>query len=365
MICLQDTNLIRNMKVRGDILDPLRKGIAIGMLFGSGSGGGGGGGNLMEKTATENGVYDPSDEIDPETEEPYDPPKDGYSLFTVALPLDDKSVSLTTSQITGSQTAEFEYDPHDENPKLEGYSLFTIDLSGVKRDINDLLDQISALEDQLEEMQECCEDVAEILGATPEEGESCCDAVKSKAQEAVDKIEECDNCKAEVVAKLQEYDPDFDPQTCEDIVGKVDDIEKEAKKPPQYTFEQDPTDPTYPDPDFPDKIRDIIGNDNLTDDDVQIEVRYVDEPHPSGHNIYYGFYATDGTFIDRTQAFSGSGNDKLEGFKMLDYTTGSYEFYWVVSPVDVYHYTGTSSYLIGYGDPTHSYTATKNKKQLR
>lgn len=335
-------------------MDELRKGIAIGMLFGRGSG------NLMEKTAIENGVYTAAEEIDPETGEIFDPPKDGYSVFTVDLPLDDKSVSFTTSQITGSQTAEFEYDPHDENPELEGYSLFTIDLSAVKTDIEDLQQQVSELEDELEDCHDCWEEVVAALQQydptyDPDEGECPAD----KVTEVVVHAEECDDCKAEVVAKLQEYDPNFDPQTCEDIVDKIGEIEEEAEKPPQYTFEQDPTSPTYPDPDFPDKIRDLIGNDNLTDDDVQIEVRYIDEPHPSGHNIYYGFYTTDGTFLDKTQSFASSMNDKLEGFKILDYTTGSYEFYWVLSPVDRYYRTGTSSHLIGYGDPTHSYTVTK------
>lgn len=328
------------------------------MLFGSG---GEGHGNLMTKTAIENGTYTAAEEIDPETGEIFDPPKDGYSVFTVDLALDDKSISLTISQITGSQTAVFEYDPHSENPELEGYSLFTIDLSGVKDDIEDLQQQVSDLEDELEACHDCWEEVVAALQQydpdyDPDEGECPAD----KVTEVVEHAEEYDDCKAEVVAKLQEYDPNFDPQTCEDIVDKIGEIEEEAEKPPQYTFEQDPDDPTYPDPDFPDKIRDIIGNDNLTDNDVQIEVRYVDEPHPSGHNIYYGFYTTDGTFIDRTQAFASSTNDKLEGFKILDYTTGSYEFYWVLSPTDRYYRTGTSSYLIGYGDPTHSYTVSKN-----
>lgn len=42
--------------------------------------------------------------------------------------------------------------------------------------------------------------------------------------ELEEEVEECDQCKADVIAKLQEYDPNFDPQTCEDIskeVGKV------------------------------------------------------------------------------------------------------------------------------------------------
>jgi len=86
--------------------------------------------------------------------------------------LHDKEVSLSTSQITGSQTAVFEYDPADEDPQgdppgpWDGYSLFTIDLSGVKQDIADLQQQIA-------DMQECWEDVVEAL---------------------------------------QQYDPDYDPQ---------------------------------------------------------------------------------------------------------------------------------------------------------
>ena len=340
-------------------MDELRKGIAIGMLFGSG---GEGHGNLMTKTATENGTYTAAEEIDPETGEIFDPPKDGYSVFTVDLALDDKNVSITTSQITGSQTAVFEYDPHSENPELEGYSLFTIDLSGVKGDIATMQAQIAALEDALEDCHDCRDAVVAAIQVydpdyDPAEGE--CPA--PKVGEIVDHAKDCDDCKAEVVAKLQEYDPDFDPQTCEDIIDKVDEIEKEAEKPDQYTFEQDPTSPTYPDPDFPGKIRDLIGNDNLTDNDAQIEVRYIDEPRSSTrHQILYGFYTTDGTFLGGTQAFNTSINDKLEGFKILDYTTGSYEFYWVMSPTTRYRYTGSSSHLIGYGDPTHSYTVSKN-----
>ena len=281
--------------------------------------------------------------------------------------LHEKSVFFSLAMITASETGIFEYDPQDEPPSgrppgpWDGYDFFTVDLSTVKDNIEDMLARIAALEEELEDCHDCWGDVVAALQQydpdyDPDEGECPAD----KVTEVVEQAEECDDCKAEVVAKLQEYDPDFGPQTCEDIVDKIDEIEEEAEKPPQYTFEQDPTSPTYPDPDFPDKIRDLIGNDNLTDDDVQIEVRYIDEPSSSGHNIYYGFYTTDGTFLDRTQAFASSMNDKLEGFKVLDYTTGSYEFYWVLSPTDRYYYTGTSSHLIGYGDPTHSYTVSKN-----
>lgn len=326
--------------------------------------------NLIEsKTIKENGTYSAIYEIDPETGEVYDPPKDGYQTVVISLPIYNKRVALTTSDVTDSQTAIFEYDPQDETPNpWEGYLYFTIDLSGVKRDINDLLDQISALEDQLEEMQECCEDVAEILDATPEEGESCCDAVKSKAQEAVDHIEECDQCKDAVVAAIQQYVPSFtpDPTTC-NIPDGVDDVYEQGKEdeatenPPGYKFP--PDDPDNPDPDRYDKIAELIGNDTLTDEDVHIYVKAMDVPDPNGHNVYYAFYnSTNNTYLDRTQAFSGSDDgDYVTGFRITNTATGDYEFYWVIPGNPPYYYTGTSSYLIGYGDPTHSYTVTNKK----
>lgn len=332
--------------------------------------------NLIEsKTIKENGTYSAIYEIDPETGEVYDPPKDGYQTVVISLPIYNKRVALTTSDVTDSQTAIFEYDPQDETPDpWEGYLYFTIDLSGVKRDINDLIDQISALENQLEEMQACCEDVAEILNATPEEGESCCDAVKSKAQEAVDHIEECDDCKAEVVAKLQEYDPDFNPQTCEDIVDEIDDVyqkgrdDEEDENPPGYKFVPDPDNP---DPDWYDKIAELVGNDNLTDNDLHIIVKPMDTDatNPNRHNVFYGFYnSVDGSIIGMSQTWQGPRQgDYVGGFKMVDITTGTYEFYycypnyWSPTGWIKAYYTETNQYLIGYGDPTHSYTATNKK----
>ena len=282
--------------------------------------------------------------------------------------LHDKEVTLTTSDVTGSQTAIFEYDPQNEpvtgTPPgpWDGYSLFTIDLSGVKDDIEDLQQQVSDLEDELEACHDCWDEVVAALQVydptyDPAEGE--CPA--PKVGEIVDHAKDCDDCKAEVVAKLQEYDPDFDPQTCEDIVDKIDEIEEEAEKPDRYTFEQDPTSPTYPDPDWYDKIAELVGNDPLTDEDTHVYVKYEKVPHPSGYNVYYGFYdSRDGHFIDRTPAFAG---DDVEyyGFKVLDYNTGEYEYYMVIGGSNTYHYVYTSNVLIGYGDPTHSYTVTNKK----
>ena len=152
--------------------------------------------------------------------------------------LHDKEVSLTTSDVTGSQTAIFEYDPQNEpvtgTPPgpWDGYSLFTIDLSGVKDDIEDLQQQVSDLEDELEACHDCWEKVVTALQRydpdyDPAEGECPSDKVDEvvdKVGDLEEQIEECDQCKADVIAKLQEYDPDFDPQTCTDIPPEIDKI---------------------------------------------------------------------------------------------------------------------------------------------
>lgn len=289
--------------------------------------------------------------------------------------LHDKEVTLTTSDVTGSQTAIFEYDPQNEPTTgtppgpWDGYSLFTIDLSGVKDDIAAMQAQIAALEDELEDCHDCRDAVVAAIQEydpdyDPAEGE--CPA--PKVGEIVDHAQDCDDCKAEVVAKLQEYDPNFDPQTCEDIVDKVDEIEEEAEKPPWYPFP--PYDPDNPDPDRYDNILKVIGNDNLTDNDLNIIVKAMDTDasDPNRHNVFYGFYnSVDGSIIGMSQAWqSPRQGDYVGGFKMVDPTTGTYEFYycypdyWSPTGWTKVYYTETSQYLIGYGDPTHSYTVSKN-----
>lgn len=205
------------------------------MLFGSGSEGHG---NLMEKTATENGTYTAAEEIDPETGEVFDPPKDGYSVFTVDLALDDKSVSFTTSQITGSQTAEFEYDPHDENPELEGYSLFTIDLSAVKTDIEDMQAQIASLEDEI-------------------------DGLEDEVEGLEDELEQCHDCKDEVIAEIRKFVPDYEvgedgcpkdgvpkvyQAAIDEVIGGEDDDEAQEK------INGEPPEGPDPTPENPQKI---------------------------------------------------------------------------------------------------------------
>ena len=261
--------------------------------------------------------------------------------------LHDKEVSLSTSQITGSQTAVFEYDPEDEDPQgtppgpWDGYSLFTIDLSGVKNDVEAMRAQIAALEDALEEMQECCDEVVDVIHI---------------------------------------YDENYEPHpvppdpTNPTIPEKIQEIIDEESG---YTFP--PDDPDNPDPDRYDKIAELVGGDNLTDNDLHIIVKPMDDRYPitlqGKHNVYYGFFdSVTGAFIDRTQAFQGTidpeHTDYVTGFRITDPSTGAYTFDWVTwgylynPPIwgwQHHTYTDTSSYLIGYGDPTHSYTVTNKK----
>ena len=256
--------------------------------------------------------------------------------------LHDKEVSLSTSQITGSQTAIFEYDPQNEpvtgDPPgpWDGYSLFTIDLSGVKDDIEDLQQQVSDLEDELEEMQECCDEVLDVI---------------------------------------HDYDPTYDPHpdppdpTNPTIPEKIQEIINEESG---YTFP--PDDPDNPDPDRYDNIIKAIKDDPLTDDDMHLRVEYYEEVQAGGDRILLTYRYIDTT----TESVVGASRSwqteypqehpsSLHGFKMLDYTTGKYEVYYKYW---AYHYPGwwynddryeeTDSRLIGYGDPTHNYTVSKN-----
>lgn len=191
-------------------MDPLRKGIAIGMLFGSGG-------------------------TDAE--------------------LHDKEIEIETSDIRESQTAIFEYDPADEDPSgdppgpWDGYSLFTIDLSNVQEDLEDLEEQISDLED-------CKDSIIELLqtyhpGFDPQSCQDIADQIEQDEEDredAEEEAEECSQCKAAVILAIQAILPNFDPQTCKDMVDAIEEVYEQGEEdaPEEYTFPQDPNDPTKP-----------------------------------------------------------------------------------------------------------------------
>lgn len=285
--------------------------------------------------------------------------------------LHDKEVSLTTSQITGSQTAVFEYDPEDEDPQgtppgpWDGYSLFTIDLSGVKEDIEELQQQVSDLEDELQACHDCRDDVVEKLQEyDPDydpDPDECPDTeigliIDAKIQiisDLTEQVEECDECKADVIAKLQEYDPNFDPQTCKDILPEIDDIAG-------YDFPVG-TDPV--------PVAELVAGTPVNDKTLGGVAPAV----KVGINENNGDWVMAGGYIDSNgefQALTGwdtgavasqypDAKPIVEYAKITDPTTGAMEYkvkYWDLGTMpSTWTGTATSSDMIGYGDPSHTY----------
>ena len=264
--------------------------------------------------------------------------------------LHDKEVTLTTSDVTGSQTAIFEYDPQNEpvsgDPAgpWDGYSLFTIDLSAVKDDIEDLQQQVSDLEDALEEMQECCDEVVDVI---------------------------------------HDYDPTYDPHpdppdpTNPTIPEKIQEIIDDESG---YELPIPPIPPVNPgDPDpFP-----FIGSNKVTDEDLNASITlgcidYDTQTFQPVVNITYPYQdmaqsAIQLTYINNgvrtTEWYAVSGvtqlwrtdqwqkitsctveSDGTIKTKLSQYISGY-----------VYDFDGlpiTKAEYAGYGDPSHTYKVT-------
>jgi hypothetical protein len=300
--------------------------------------------------------------------------------------LHEKSVFFTLNMITTSETGIFEYDPQDEPPSgrppgpWDGYNFFTVDLSTVKDNIEDMLARIAALEDELEDCHDCWEDVVAKLQEydpdyDPDEGECPTEEIgkvvdeKEQEIEALEEqIEECDQCKADVIAKLQEYDLDFDPQTCSDIPPEIDKIAGY-----NIPIGIDPTDPVY----FP-----IIGAGEVTDDDINASISMGCRV-PNGQGGWDWLPITKQTYDDGYRYFIPTAKVVYtrNGEQITDYRTvgmqgGLLASGWygeilnysvatggIVTVSYVYHTTSTvydsGSFTVpeldGYGNTSHSY----------
>lgn len=111
-------------------------------------------------------------------------------------------------------------------------------------------------------MVECAEEVAEILGVDTSQ-EWDCDDIKTKAQEVVDENEElkeendelkeeneslqeqlddCHECKDQVVGAIQQYIPTYDPAPTDCPADEIDDVyqkgrdDEEEENPPGFDF---------------------------------------------------------------------------------------------------------------------------------
>lgn len=174
--------------------------------------------------------------------------------------------------------------------------------------------------------------------------------------ELEEQVEECDECKAAVIGKLQEYDPSFDPQTCTDIPPEIDTVVEQESG---YEFPPDtPYDPT---------ILDAVGTDPITD-------------MQTGQTLYCAFH-TQAESIGGMQGAEAwytdsAGNVYLinadyDGdptvyytncrISMVDSTTGTVRLRWskrtTQDPSWGYDadFTQTVSDLIGYGASGHTY----------
>lgn len=142
--------------------------------------------------------------------------------------LNDKEVEIDVGDILDALTGIFTYNPEDEDPQgdppgpWDGYSLFTIDLTAVKQSLEDIIAALQQHDPDYDPDETPPEDAVEDLIEENEQQEQT-------IEDLTEQVEECDQCKADVIAKLQEYDPDFDPQTCEDIPPEVDKIVEENK----------------------------------------------------------------------------------------------------------------------------------------
>ena len=248
-----------------------------------------------------------------------------------------------------SITENGNYDPADEDPPVDGYDYVSVSVETYEDELAQALADLAAAQAQLDEMTECCEDVAEILGAVPEEGQSCCDAVKEKAQETVDENEEYEECCNDVAREvgLDPTDPDFDPT---DIIPAIRD--KEGFEFPVGT-EYDPD------------IVSIVGDASVEDVTLGITLtwKYTRYNSYGPCAIEWGYiqggeyhYITATSNTDPTAIYTN------KYIKVTDPTTGKMEIAWD------YTYAGstytwhektypTVSAIIGFGSSGHTFKA--------
>lgn len=294
--------------------------------------------------------------------------------------LHDKEVSLTTSDVTGSQTAIFEYDPQDEPTTgappgpWDGYSLFTIDLSGVKDDIVDLQQRIS-------DAETCRQQVIAALQRydpdyDPAEGE--CPASKvgevvDDVGELKDELEQCHDCKDEVIAAIQQYIPDYDPAPTDCPADEIDDVYQKGRddeaeeNPPGYPFP--PYDPDNPDPDRANKIFEITKGDPVKDETTGLAL-YIKIENVAGRSAKAQICYKDAYGQEQVVFGVSYGSQYIQMvnayFQITNSSTGSGEItYTFYNSNYQQYYTLTRTFndkseIVGYGDPAHNYSVTKN-----
>lgn len=293
------------------------KGIAIGMLMGKKEA------KLGTKTVDHNSVYNASDDD-----------LDGYDVVTVAVPIE--SATFTDN---GTYTAQ-----------NGGYSPVIVD--------------VDTYEDEYQALLQCSQQVAAAVGAitgtVPQDCSEILDAVTNDIPEIIaekdEEIEEYEECCDDVkeAVGLDPQDPSITPQ---DVVDAV--IASQG-----YEF---PAGTAY-DPD----IISIVGGDNVTDETLgytlysEVGLAW-DTMHQAWQNPYlkWGMIDSNGNYTQFSMNAYGSAYPmfQVESYCITNSVTGE----WTITYIDPLGRrqtsTGTSQDLMGFGDTVHTYKVHKSIPQ--
>lgn len=267
------------------------------------------------------------------------------------------SGSADLEDITITENGEYESVDHD------GFDVVTVEVETYWDEYQQALQQISDLEDALEDCHDCRDAVVAALqrydpSYDPAEGECPSD----KVGDVVDDVEACHDCKDAVVAAMQAIDPDYvlPASGCPDDIPQKAYEKGEEDAPEKYTFEPNPDDP-----DFPDDIMVIANGADVTDETTGVSLGVEITLDEQNRGTAYPYYMSGGTKYYMGGVSAGFVSYWGEhNIKVIDPTTGEYSggarAYWTYGGSTWYPFGGTQAALIGYGDPTHSYTVSKN-----
>lgn len=173
--------------------------------------------------------------------------------------------------------------------------------------------------------------------------------------ELEEQVEECDECKADVIAKLQEYDPNFDPQTCEDIVNEIPKVvDDEKEKVSGYTF---------PDGTPYDDIVPLVSTDPITDVNTGQTIHCELTESEGMHGVTAWYTDANGNYYHINGIYSWNPDVYYTDYSctMQDTTTGTVHITWTQkshaepSYSYTYDFTQVVPALVGYGAAGHAY----------
>ena len=262
-----------------------------------------------------------------------------------------------------SITENGNYDPADEDPPVDGYDFVSVSVETYEDELEEALAALEALQQCQERVAtavgaitgtvpQSCEDIAEAL---EDDIPNMIDELEQEKEEAEEEAQECNDCKAQVVSKIQQYVPNFNPQTCQDMVDAIDDVYDAGGGggTPKYTF---PAGTEYPD------IFALCPSDYITDEDVGLTLKY--EYDNTGRDKKLKFYAED-TGGTKESIFSETSGVRIYEWATVQVITPStgevqvkYGWYPSYDPSDHRTITRTYTYnfLVGFGTSGHTYS---------